>query len=71
MKMQPGDRVRLSPNTAMQMMGKNPKDGRFTVNWLARRGRIIRVSASTSNVTVKWDDRATIDHWPMRALVNI
>ena len=71
MKMQPGDRVRLTPNTAMQMMGKNPKDRRFTVNWLARRGIVIRVSAPTDCVTVKWDDRATIDHWPMRALANI
>ena len=71
MKMQPGDRVRLTPNTAMQMMGKNPKDRRFTVNWLARCGIVIRVSAPTNSATVKWDDRTTTDDWPTWALKKL
>jgi hypothetical protein len=49
-------------------MMKSPKDKLFKVDWTARRGIVIRVSAPTDTVIVKWDDRATADFWPMRAL---
>ena len=67
MKVRRGDRVRLVASLAERMM-KSRTDKRFTVDWLARRGVIIRVSSRRDSATVKWDDRATIDHWPMRAL---
>ena len=63
MNVQRGDRVRLAPNLAIRLMrgqGRKP-------NWLVRRGVVIRVSAPADNVTVKWDDRASIDSWPTRA----
>jgi hypothetical protein len=67
MKVQRGDRVRLVASLAERMM-KSPKDKRFKVNWLARRGIVVRVSAPTETATIKWDDRESIDAWPMRAL---
>jgi hypothetical protein len=63
-----GDRIRLVPNIAGNLMKKHAKDKRLKVNWLTRRGVIIRVSAPTDIATVKWDDRTTLDFWPMRAL---
>jgi hypothetical protein len=67
MKVRRGDLVRLVANIAKRIM-KSPKDKRFKVDWVARRGIVIRVSAPTDTVIVKWDDRATADFWPMRAL---
>jgi hypothetical protein len=60
-----GDRVRLNRNIAEDLMRK---DKRHRVDWLKRRGVVIRVSAPADTVTVKWDDRNTIDFWPTRAL---
>jgi hypothetical protein len=62
-----GDRVKLAPNIAESLMKGYPHDKR-SVNWLTRRGLVVRVSAPTDTVTIKWDDRATIDFWPARAL---
>ena len=59
-----GDRVRLNLNVAAEVM----RSKRHRVDWLARRGVIIRVSVLTDRVTVKWDDRNTNDFWPTRAL---
>jgi hypothetical protein len=67
MKVRRGDRVRLVANLAEQMM-KPRDDKRLKVNWFARRGVVIRVSAPTDTAIVKWDDRTTLDFWPMRAL---
>jgi hypothetical protein len=67
MKVRRGDRVRLVASLAERMM-KSPKDKRFKVDWVARRGIVVRVSAPTDTATIKWDDRVTIDAWPMRAL---
>ena len=65
MKVRRGDRVRLVAGLAEQMM-KSHK--RWKVNWLMRRGIVVRVSVPTDTATFKWDDRASIDAWPMRAL---
>jgi hypothetical protein len=67
MKVQRGDRVRLVAGVAEQMM-KPRKDRRLTVDWLVRRGVVIRVSSPTDTAIIKWDDRASTDHWPMRAV---
>jgi hypothetical protein len=69
MNLQRGDRVRLAPNIAESMMKEHAKGGR-KVNWLARRGVVIRVSGPADNVIVKWDDRVSTDSWPTRALKN-
>ena len=66
MNVQRGDRVRLAPNIAVRLMKEHDKGHK--VNWLTRRGRVIRVSAPTDSATVKWDDRITTDFWPTRAL---
>lgn len=65
MKVRRGDRVRLVADIAKRMMDK--KDKR-RVNWLTRRGVVIRVSMVSNSATIKWDDRATVDFWPVRAL---
>jgi hypothetical protein len=62
-----GDRVRLNRNVAESLM-RSMRSNRHSVDWLARRGIIIRVSEPADRVTVKWDDRNTIDFWPTRAL---
>ena len=67
MKVRRGDRVRLTASLAEQMM-KSGKDRRFKINWLARRGIVVRVSVPTDTATFKWDDRASIDARPTRAL---
>jgi hypothetical protein len=67
MNVQRGDRVRLAPNLADGLMKDHAKGGR-KVDWLARRGVVIRVCAPADSVTVKWDDRVTLDLWPARAL---
>jgi hypothetical protein len=60
-----GDRVRLNRNIAEDLMRK---DKRQRVDWLKRRGVVIRVSAPSDSATIKWDDRITTDFWPTRAL---
>jgi hypothetical protein len=70
MNVQRGDRVRLAPNIARSLMKEHARRGR-KVNWLVRRGVVIRVSAPADNVIVKWDDRASIDSWPTRALKTL
>ena len=67
MNVQRGDRVRLAPNIAMRLMKERPNK-RHNVNWLVRRGVVIRVSAPADSAIVKWDDRVSIDWWPTRAL---
>ncbi len=66
MKVRRGDRVKLVAGLAEQMM-KAPKDKR-RINWLVRRGVVVRVSSPTDTATIKWDDRTSTDAWPMRAL---
>jgi hypothetical protein len=67
MEVRRGDRVRLVANVAESLMERRARN-KYKINWLKRRGVVIRVSAPTNSATVKWDDRATIDLWPMRAL---
>ena len=62
-----GDRVRLNLNIAEDLM-RSMRGKRHKVDWLARRGVVIRVSAPADRVAVKWDDRNTMDFWPTRAL---
>jgi hypothetical protein len=62
-----GDRVRLNLKVAENLM-RSMRSKRYSVDWLTRRGVIIRVSARADQVAVKWDDRSTMDFWPTRAL---
>jgi hypothetical protein len=64
MKVRRGDRVRMVAGFAEQMM----KSANKRVDWLARRGVVIRASSVTDTATIKWDDRATTDCWPIRAV---
>jgi hypothetical protein len=68
MKVRRADRVRLVANIADHPIENRANDKRSRVYWLTRRWIVIRVSAPPNSATVKWDDRATINHWPMRAL---
>jgi hypothetical protein len=65
-----GDRVRLNLNVAEDLM-RSKRSNRHRVDWLARCGVIIRVSAPADRVAVKWDDRDTMDFWPTRALKKL
>lgn len=47
------------------------KGKRQRVDWLARCGVVIRVSAPADSAAVKWDDRITTDFWPARALKKL
>jgi hypothetical protein len=57
-----GGRVKLARKAAKPLITKQRK-----TNWIARRGTVIRVSPVSDNITIQWDDRATVDLWPTRA----
>ena len=64
--MRRGDRVKLTHYAAKPLMAKPHR-----ADWLARHGTVVRVSRVTDNVTVLWDDRASTDQWPFRAMEKI
>jgi hypothetical protein len=63
-----GDRGRLTPTVAQRLIKDKETThgnrGGLKSDWRKRRGVVI----SVSRVTVLWDDRASVDHWPIRAL---
>jgi len=67
-----GDRVRLTPIVAEQLIKEKEKThgnrGGLKSDWLKRRGVVISVSRATNAIAVLWDDRASVDYWPIRAL---
>jgi hypothetical protein len=40
-------------------------------NWIKRQGTVVRVARVADQVSVLWDDRASVDQWPTRALEKI
>lgn len=64
-----GDRVRLVHRVAKQIMDAYKKPHK--TNWYTRRGTVTSISRVTDTLTVQWDDRTTVDHWPTRALEKI
>jgi hypothetical protein len=40
-------------------------------DWRERRGVVISISRVTDTITVLWDDRASFDRWPVRALQKV
>jgi hypothetical protein len=65
--MKQGDRVRLAVRVARNM-NKTRFGQRKGIDWLKRRGSIISISVVSDTVTVLWDDRASRDPWPTRAI---
>ena len=59
-----GDRVRLTPKLAATRITKC----NHQVDWHTRQGTVQAYSKSTDRVIVRWDDRRTLDDWPLRAL---
>jgi|tagenome__1003787_1003787.scaffolds.fasta_scaffold17339131_2 hypothetical protein len=64
-----GDRVKLAHHVAKQIMDAYRRPHK--TNWYTRRGTVTSISKVTDNLTVQWDDRTTVDHWPIRALERI
>ncbi len=60
-----GDRVKLTDRAARGAMRQSLGRG-HKVDWFARRGVAVHVSAAAA--TVQWDDRQSVDHWPANAL---
>lgn len=65
-----GDRVRLRRDLAehysLDRFGHRKK-----ADWAKRTGSVLALSKPSNanpDVTVKWDDRNALDHWPPRAL---
>jgi hypothetical protein len=65
------DRVRLHPQLAERLMKRELWKCRKRIDWLARRGTVMRVPRFSDNIGVQWDDRASCDHWPARALEKL
>jgi hypothetical protein len=67
-----GDRVRLTPTVAQRLIKEKEKThgnrGGLKSDWGKWRGVVISVSRATDAVAVLWDDRASVDYWPIRAL---
>src|SRR3954471_11586571 len=40
------------------------------IDWHKRRGIVVRVSVETDNVYIQWDDRKSLDCWPLKAIVG-
>ena len=65
-----GDRVRLTDRAAQSanngfygMRRSNP------IDWRRREGTIFR--GNSAIVQVKWDDRTSLDQWPVQALEKV
>jgi len=68
-----GDRVRLMPALAQRLIEDKEKRNRggLKCDWRERRGVVISISRVADSVTVLWDDRASFDQWPVRALQKV
>jgi hypothetical protein len=62
-----GDRVKLTQHVATPLM----KNRQCQTDWHSRKGTVVRVSRVTDIITVLWDDRASTDQWPFRALEKL
>ena len=68
--MEIGDRVKLTDRMAKcTNRGFSKMRRRAPVDWTQRRGVVW--SGGVESVSVKWDDRVTLDQWPVRALEKI
>jgi hypothetical protein len=63
-----GDRVKLTRRVAKPLMTRRTA---YKTDWFVRRGTVVRVSPVSDSITVLWDDRASTDVWPTRALQRI
>jgi hypothetical protein len=63
-----GDRVKLTRKVAKPMMTRRKS---YKTDWYARCGTVVCVSPVADSITVVWDDRASTDVWPTRALQRI
>lgn len=61
-----GDRIRLRRDVAKSTNLYHMKHRK--VNWLTRQGSVVRIGLWTDTIFVKWDDRRSIDAWPMAAI---
>lgn len=64
------DRVRLQKAMAVRFAYKAHGLAKRT-NWIKRQGTVVRVARVADHVSVLWDDRASVDQWPTRALEKI
>ena len=65
-----GDRVKLTDRAArMSNRGYCPMRRRTVIDWTQRRGVVW--SGGQHAAQVKWDDRATLDQWPVKALEKL
>jgi hypothetical protein len=67
-----GDRVKLRSDLAKMWTEKSRsgrKGGPRKVDWTRRCGEVLAVNQK--QVTIKWDDRKSPDHWPRTAIVVI
>ena len=70
------DRVKLALDMAKGMMRERARRRRRggvskQVDWMTREGTVVRVSMVTDAISVVWDDRASVDQWPARALIKL
>jgi hypothetical protein len=65
------DRVKLLPQLAERLMERDVFKKCKRIDWLERRGTIMRVPRYSDNIAVRWDDRNTLDNWPARALEKL
>jgi hypothetical protein len=64
-----GDRVRLRENVAKTLMRRRASGGHGRLDWTKRTGAV--ASVGSTYVNVKWDDRRSLDQWPLVALVVV
>ena len=60
-----GDKVTLTEKVARGMKMTRG------VDWITRRGVVIRRSPFTNSVAIQWEDRVSADDWPTEALAKL
>jgi hypothetical protein len=68
-RFQIGDRVKLTDAVA-KTFGHTTSGKHLMTKalWHKRRGTVVAYAITMDDVSVKWDDRVTPDHWPAKAL---
>lgn len=61
--MHTGDRVQLKPSVAKTFTTRSRSK---PIDWSKRVGEVVGIGRTA--VAIRWDDRVSLDHWPIEAL---
>jgi hypothetical protein len=59
-----GDRVKLKKIPRSQQ-------SKSKADWINRIGTIVQIGKVNQSAVIRWEDRRTLDHWPLTALRKV